>query len=125
LQQGAEGIGLLRTELLFLDAQEWPSSALQASFLGPILAPLAGRVATVRLLDFGGDKTPPFLHGATGRGIELLLEAPHALKAQLAAIVVAGRNVELRILVPMVTSPEQIRAVGDVLGQVFDGRGAR
>ena len=124
LQQGAEGIGLLRTELLFLDSQEWPSSALQASFLSPILAPLSGRVATVRLLDFGGDKTPPFLRGSTARGIELLLEAPEALKAQLAAIVDAVRNVELRILVPMVTSPEQIRAVRDVLAQVLDGRGA-
>jgi phosphoenolpyruvate-protein phosphotransferase len=124
LQQGAEGIGLLRTELLFLDSQEWPPSALQASFLSPILAPLAGRVATVRLLDFGGDKTPPFLRGATGRGIELLLAAPDALKAQLAAIVEAGRNVELRILVPMVTSHEQIRAVRDALAQVLDGRGA-
>jgi len=73
LDQGAEGIGMLRTELLFLDSKAWPDQRQQATFLGLILAPLTGRVATVRLLDFGGDKTPPFLRGATARGIELLL----------------------------------------------------
>ena len=104
LDQGAEGVGLLRTELLFLDARGWPQQAEQAAFLSPILAPLTGRIATVRLLDFGGDKTPPFLRGATGRGVELLLESPDALKAQLASILDAGADVKLRILVPMVSA---------------------
>ena len=122
LDQGAEGIGLLRTELLFLDSQAWPAQAQQATFLGLILAPLTGRVATVRLLDFGGDKTPPFLRGAAGRGIELLLEAPQALKAQLAAILEAGADVNLRILIPMVTSPQQVTAVRQVLSSVLAGR---
>jgi phosphoenolpyruvate-protein kinase (PTS system EI component) len=122
LEQGAEGVGLLRTELLFLDAQAWPAFADQASFLSLILAPLSGRVATVRLLDFGGDKTPPFLRGAAGRGIELQLEFPDALSTQLAAIVDAGSNVQLRILIPMVTSPEQVHAVREVLATVLAGR---
>jgi phosphoenolpyruvate-protein phosphotransferase len=122
LEQGAEGIGLLRTELLFLDSQAWPGQAQQATFLGLILAPLTGRVVTVRLLDFGGDKTPPFLRGATGRGIELLLEAPEALKSQLAAIVEAGSDVKLRVLIPMVTSPQQVTAVRRALGSVLAGR---
>lgn len=122
LKQGAEGVGLLRTELLFLDTQAWPTFAEQASFLGLILAPLKGRIATVRLLDFGGDKTPPFLLGAGGRGIELLLQAPDALGAQLAAITDAGTKVKLRILIPMVTNPEQVRAVRETLATVLDGR---
>jgi len=122
LEQGAEGVGLLRTELLFLDSQAWPAQAQQATFLGLILAPLTGRVATIRLLDFGGDKTPPFLRGATSRGIELLLEAPEALKAQLAAIVGAGAEVKLRILIPMVTSPAQVRAVRQALSAILAGR---
>ncbi len=124
LEQGAEGVGLLRTELLFLDAQRWPTFAQQTSFLSLILASLTGRIATVRLLDFGGDKTPPFLQGSVDRGIELLLQAPDALRAQLAAITDAGTNVKLRILIPMVTSPEQVRAVHDMLGAVLDGRPA-
>jgi phosphoenolpyruvate-protein phosphotransferase len=122
LAQGAEGVGLLRTELLYLDAQGWPTESQQASFLRPILAPLSGRIATVRLLDFGGDKTPPFLHGATGRGIELLLASPEALRAQLSAIVSAGALTRLRILVPMVTGPAQISAVREVLATVVDGQ---
>jgi phosphoenolpyruvate-protein phosphotransferase len=122
LQQGAEGVGLLRTELLFLNAQAWPTFAEHASFLSLILAPLKGRIATVRLLDFGGDKTPPFLRGAAGRGIELQLESPDALRTQLAAIVDAGSNVKLRILIPMVSNPEQVRAVRKMLPTVLPGR---
>ncbi len=124
LAQGAEGVGLLRTELLYLEARGWPTEAQQSSFLRIILAPLAGRVATVRLLDFGGDKTPPFLEGAEGRGIELLLESPEALTTQLAAILTAGADTKLRILIPMVTSPDQVRAVHEVLGSVLRGRPA-
>jgi phosphoenolpyruvate-protein kinase (PTS system EI component) len=124
LEQGAEGIGLLRTELLFLDARAWPPLRQQSTFLTLILAPLTGRTATVRLFDFGGDKTPPFLRGTTERGIELLLEAPEALTVHLSAIVDAGGDVKLRILVPMVTKPEQMRAVREVLTTVLDGRPA-
>jgi multiphosphoryl transfer protein len=124
LEQGAEGVGLLRTELHFLDAQAWPTFDEQRSFLRLILAPLAGRIATVRLLDFGGDKTPPFLHAARDRGIELLLQAPEALRAQLAAIADAGANVKLRILIPMVTNSDQVRMVHAMLGAVLDGRPA-
>jgi phosphoenolpyruvate-protein kinase (PTS system EI component) len=122
MEQGAEGIGLLRSELTFLDAAGWPSFAKQVAFLNLILARIAGRTATVRLLDFGGDKTPPFLRGTDLRGIELLLEAPDALTTQLAAIVEAGRDVKLRILVPMVSSVEQIRSVRHALNLVLDGR---
>jgi len=121
LEQGAEGVGLLRTELLFLDAHAWPTRAQHASFLRRILAPLADLVVTVRLLDFGGDKTPPFLRGTANRGIDLLLESPDALKDQLAAILEAGGKARLRILVPMVTSPDQLRRVRQLLGTLLDG----
>ena len=124
LAQGAEGVGLLRTELLFLDAAEWPSRAQQVTFLEPILAELAGLTATVRLLDFGGDKTPPFLSGTHERGIELMLRAPDALRAQLSAIVEAGSKTELRILVPMITTAAQMREVRSALMAVLDGRPA-
>ncbi len=122
LAQGAEGVGLLRTELLFLDAEHWPSRSQHARFLTPILARLGGRTATVRLLDFGGDKTPPFLRGATERGVELLLRSPEALHDQLAAIVDAGAGTRLRVLIPMVTSVDQVRAVRAVLVEVSGQR---
>jgi phosphoenolpyruvate-protein kinase (PTS system EI component) len=123
-EQGAEGVGLLRTELGFLDAPDWPSPAQQLAILKPILGRLKGEIATVRLLDFGGDKTPPFLVGSTGRGVELLLESPDALRTQLRAIVDAGADTKLRILIPMVTSPDQVRAVHEVLGSLLGARPA-
>jgi phosphoenolpyruvate-protein kinase (PTS system EI component) len=123
-EQGAEGVGLLRTELTFLDATGWPSLAQQKAFLAPILDRLSGQTATVRLFDFGGDKTPPFLQGAKDRGIDLLLQAPDALRAQLAAIIDAGAKTRLRILVPMVTKPDQLHSVRQALATVLDGRPA-
>ena len=118
LQQGAEGVGLLRTELSFLDARAWPTASQHVRFLEPLLSQLGGRVATVRLLDFGGDKTPPFLAAAHERGIELMLAAPEALEAQLEAVVEAGQATRLRILVPMVTGLEQVLAVRQALRRV-------
>jgi phosphoenolpyruvate-protein kinase (PTS system EI component) len=118
LVAGAEGVGLLRTELAFLEAAGWPTRADHERTLGPVLAALTGQVATVRLLDFGGDKTPPFLRGSSGRGIELLLAAPEALAAQVAAIAATAGGVELRVLVPMVTEAAQLNAVRDLLGGV-------
>lgn len=114
-EQGAEGIGLLRTELPFLDANEWPSVRRQVEFLAPVLGTLQSRPATVRLFDFGADKTPPFLRGTTARGIDLLLESPSALRCQLTAILEAAHDADVRILVPMVTTAEQLRTIRKAL----------
>ncbi len=105
LRRGAEGIGLVRTELAFLDADGWPTEAEHYAALAPVLAPLEGRIATVRTLDFGADKTPAFLRGHGGRGIALMLEHEDALVAQLAAILRAGAGTKLRIMLPLVESP--------------------
>jgi phosphoenolpyruvate-protein kinase (PTS system EI component) len=110
LAAGAEGVGLLRTELGFLDAASWPGETQHRAVIAPVLSGLAGRTATVRVLDFGADKTPPFLAGTRQRGLELLLDHPDALDAQLRAILDAGRDCELRILLPVVESAEQVRA---------------
>ena len=75
---GAEGIGLLRTELAFLHARDWPTEAEHSAALASILAGLGDRPAVVRVLDFGADKSPPFLNDVPQRGIELLLAHPEA-----------------------------------------------
>jgi phosphoenolpyruvate-protein kinase (PTS system EI component) len=108
LRAGAEGIGLLRTELAFLDATEWPTEQQHAEALRPVLAGLGRRPAIVRVLDFGVDKSPPFLHDVAERGIELLLDHPDAFIAQLRAIVLASREHDIRILLPMVDQPDQV-----------------
>jgi phosphoenolpyruvate-protein kinase (PTS system EI component) len=112
LAGGADGIGLLRTELAFLDADDWPGEAVHRRLLDAVAAALGPRrTLTVRLLDFGGDKTPPFLRGEPARGIGLLLAHPDALHAQLRAIAAIAEAVDLRVLLPLVATPEQVDAV--------------
>jgi phosphoenolpyruvate-protein kinase (PTS system EI component) len=111
----ADGVGLLRTELAFLEATAWPAQADHEAALAPLLALLPGRITTVRVLDFGEDKTPPFLSGTTERGLGLLLERPEHLAAQLRALLRAAADTELRVLLPLVESAHQVRAVRALL----------
>jgi multiphosphoryl transfer protein len=110
LRAGAEGVGLLRTELAFLDSHDWPSEEDHRRALTPLLGLLRGRPATVRVLDFGADKSPPFLRGTVVRGTALLLAHPDALDAQLRAILDAGRDTRLRVLFPMIASADELAA---------------
>jgi len=111
----ADGIGLLRTELAFLEASAWPTEADHERALAPLLALLPGRIATVRVLDFGEDKTPPFLHGTVQRGLALLLDHPEQLASQLRALLRAAAAAELRVLLPLVESAHQMRSVRALL----------
>jgi phosphoenolpyruvate-protein kinase (PTS system EI component) len=97
---GAEGAGLVRTELPFLTAPDWPGEAAHLAALRPVLGPLAGLTATVRTLDFAPDKLPPFLNGRSYPG----QPPPEALAAQLSAIVTAAAETRLRVMLPMVQS---------------------
>jgi multiphosphoryl transfer protein len=110
---GAEGAGLVRTELPFLTAAGWPDESAHAAALRPVLEPLAGRVATVRTLDFAPDKLPPFLSGRSYPG----QPPPDALAAQLRAIVAAGAATRLRVMLPMVQSAAQVREARALLPQ--------
>ncbi len=98
-------------ELAFLEASAWPTEDEHFAALAPALAPLRGLVATVRTLDFGADKTPPFLAGITDRGLTLMLSHPAELEKQLRAIVRAAEGTQLRVLLPLVESAEQVRTV--------------
>jgi multiphosphoryl transfer protein len=124
LEAGAEGVGLLRTELAFLDAAGWPSEEQHQRVLRPTLEAIGDRLATVRVLDFGGDKSPPFLTGASERGIELLLRDPESLEAQLRAILRAGAEARLRVLLPLVAGPDQVRAAREALSRSAEATGS-
>lgn len=108
LRTGAEGVGLLRTELAFLDVADWPSEQQHAEALEPILAGLKDKPAVVRVLDFGADKAPPFLCDVAQRGLGLLLDHLDGLIPQLRAIVHASQRHDIRILLPMVDGPGQL-----------------
>jgi len=115
LDCAAEGLGLVRTELAFLDASAWPTEEQHREALAATLSVFSGHVVTVRTLDFGADKTPPFLHGRGGRGVALTLEHEDALEAQFAGILRAAAGTKLRIMLPLVESPVEVVAARRVL----------
>ena len=108
--RGSSRAGLIRTEIPFVGAAGWPSEADHRAALDPLLGLLAGRPAVVRLLDFSGDKIPPFLAGTQG-GLDVLLAQPEALGDQLRAALASGRDTELKIMVPMVARLDQLAQV--------------
>jgi phosphoenolpyruvate-protein kinase (PTS system EI component) len=118
LADGAAGVGLLRTEIPFTGARGWPTRDDHLAQLRPVLGLLAGRKAVVRLLDFSGDKVPPF-PGA--EGLRALLDAPGALRDQLAAILEAGAGADLAIMIPMVRSLDEVERVRGELASVANG----
>jgi phosphoenolpyruvate-protein kinase (PTS system EI component) len=108
LANGAAGVGLLRTEIPFTRAAGWPDRAAHLAALTPVLGLLGGKRAVVRLLDFSGDKIPPFPGAA---GLPAFLRAPGALAAQLSAILQAGAGTGLSIMIPMVRAVEEVDLV--------------
>ena len=116
LSGGAAGVGLLRTEIPFTGASGWPSQADHLARLTPVLSLLAGRPAVVRLLDFSGDKIPPFLADEEP-GLAALLGAPEALRDQLRAILLAGADTQLAVLIPMVKDLDEVAQVRAALAK--------
>jgi len=129
LAAGAEGVGLLRTEIPFMQAHDWPREDEHLAQLTPILNLLAGRPAAVRLLDFSGDKVPPFLRtepspAAGSAGLAALLAHPAALGRQLRAVLTAGRSAQVAILIPMVSARTEVAAVREALAEAAAEMGA-
>ena len=110
---GAAGVGLLRTELLFADRQAAPSERDQMAALLTVVQIARGKPVTARLWDAGGDKPLPWLPPRTtdARGAALLFEHPAVLDAQVAAIAHAAERARVRILIPMTRHAEDVRAV--------------
>ena len=130
-QAGAAGIGLLRSEFLFMNREDLPDEDAQADHYRTIVEAMAGDTVTIRVLDWGGEKEldssdgdgiqpgPAEANPALGmRGIRLLLRRPDLFEAQLAAILRAATAGPVRILLPMVTSLAEVRAAREVLERV-------
>ncbi|MGC6399464.1 phosphoenolpyruvate--protein phosphotransferase [Sphingomonas sp. FW199] len=119
---GAEGCGLLRTEFLFLDRASPPDRHEQAALYRAIAAAMPGRPVIVRLLDIGGDKPASYVdlpveeNPALGlRGIRVGLAHPELLSEQIAGIVAATADHDLRIMVPMVAHLDELMAVRELV----------
>jgi phosphotransferase system enzyme I (PtsI) len=132
-QAGAQGIGLLRSEFLFMNREDLPGEDDQFAAYGPIVEAMNGDPVTIRVLDWGGEKDMQALaagvephhagpNPALGlRGIRMLLKRPELLEAQFAAILrvaAAAPDGVVRVLLPMVTVPEEVKAAREIYERV-------
>lgn len=118
LAAGAEGVGLLRTEFLFMNREDLPDEDTQYEALAEIVTGMAGRMVTIRTLDVGGEKLAFSLgdqmaesqNPALGlRAIRLSLKERGLLETQLCAILRAGALGPVRILLPLITTTQEVR----------------
>ncbi|MDI1435045.1 phosphoenolpyruvate--protein phosphotransferase [Polyangium sorediatum] len=123
-EAGAFGIGLLRTEMFFLDRGDAPGEDEQADLYAEVLAAFPGAPVVIRTLDAGGDKRLPWLHVPPEenpylglRGIRLSLDRPDLLETQLRAILRAGRGRDVRLMIPMVSTATEIEATKAALAR--------
>lgn len=132
LDYGAEGVGLLRTEFLYLERVTAPSEEEQLAAYKAIAEVLGTRPLIVRTLDVGGDKPLPYASAefSTGleleqeanpflgwRGIRLCLDCPGLLKTQLRAILRASPGHQIKVMFPMVASVAEVRAAREILAE--------
>ncbi|GAB4447176.1 MAG: hypothetical protein OHK0015_51040 [Chloroflexi bacterium OHK40] len=122
---GAEGVGLLRTELLFMDRATAPGEDEQLTLYRQIADVLDGRPLVIRTLDIGGDKPVPYLrqppeqNPALGvRGVRLGRSEPELLRAQVRAIWRIGPGRPVKVMFPMVTSLEEVRWLRSLVAEV-------
>jgi phosphocarrier protein FPr len=128
---GAEGVGLLRTEFLYLDRVEPPTEEEQYRAYSQMVKALGGLPLIIRTIDIGGDKNVPYLQlpledtSFMGiRGIRLCLAKPELFQPQLRAIYRAAQHGPVKIMFPMISTLEDLNAAKDMAEQVRQKLGA-
>ncbi len=116
MENGAEGVGLLRTEFVYLANKEMPSEDQQTASLAAVLKELGPGPVVIRTPDVGADKPLAYLEAAEEhnpflgvRGLRLSFRYPEFFRSNLKAILRAGVAHDVWIMFPMVTSPEEMR----------------
>jgi phosphotransferase system enzyme I (PtsP) len=122
---GAQGVGLYRTEIPFLSHRDFPSEEDQYSLYSRVVEGMAGKPVTIRTLDIGADKYPTYMRSVAAepnpflgwRSIRISLEVEEIFKTQLRAILRAGDLGRVRMLIPMISSLEEIQKVKEILAE--------
>ncbi|MFD1885290.1 phosphoenolpyruvate--protein phosphotransferase [Paenibacillus wenxiniae] len=133
LKHGAEGVGLFRTEFMYMDRHALPTEQEQFDIYRVVAQKAGGEPIVIRTLDIGGDKEldyfelpeeeNPFLGY---RAIRICLDHRDMFKTQLRAILRASAHGKVKIMYPMISSLEELRSAGDVLDEAkreLDGEG--
>ena len=125
VNHGADGIGLLRTEFLYLEESQPPSEEKQYRAYREIFDVMAGRPIIVRTLDIGGDKPPSYLSFPNEtnpflgwRAIRISLDEPDLFKTQIRAILRAAVGHNVRIMFPMVSDLGELRCAREIIETV-------
>lgn len=118
LENDAEGIGLFRSEFLYLEKEDYPTEEEQFSVYKTVAETMAGKKVIIRTLDIGADKQAPYFHlkkeenPAMGlRAIRICLTRPDIFKTQLRAVFRAAAYGDLAIMYPMIISVEEVRKI--------------
>jgi phosphoenolpyruvate-protein phosphotransferase (PTS system enzyme I) len=124
LSWGAEGVGLFRTEFLFMERSELPSEDEQYEAYSEVARVFDDKPVIVRTLDVGGDKELPGVDQPEEdnpflgwRGIRMSLDVPELFKPQLRAILRAAAHGNLKIMFPMVADVQELRAAKKILSE--------
>lgn len=124
-EQGAEGVGLFRTEFLFMERTEAPDEEEQVAAYTAAATAMNGHPVIIRTLDVGGDKPIPYLPNTKEenpflghRGIRNWLDAPALARPQLRAICRASHIYALKIMFPMVSTVEEVRRAKQLVAEV-------
>lgn len=122
LGHDAEAIGLFRSEFLFMDATELPSEEEQFQAYRKVATALKGAPVIIRTLDVGGDKEIPYLHMEKEenpfmgyRAVRYCLDNADQYKVQLRALLRASAFGDIKIMIPLVTCVEEVRAVKELV----------
>jgi phosphotransferase system enzyme I (PtsI) len=122
---GAEGVGLFRTENLFLDDLKPPKESFQQEYYLAMAEMLTPKPLVIRLFDIGGDKLiySPVKEPNPNlgwRGVRILIDVPEILDAQLQAIVRANIHGNIDLMIPMISSIEEIEYIKQRLNQYYN-----
>ncbi len=125
LENDGEGIGLFRSEFLYMDRTQMPSEEEQYEAYKQVLTDMGDKPVIIRTLDVGGDKQLSYLNMPKEenpflgwRAVRYCLDTPDVFKVQLRALLRAGVHGNLRIMVPMISHLEQFRAVKALVAEV-------
>jgi phosphoenolpyruvate-protein phosphotransferase (PTS system enzyme I) len=126
-ESGAEGIGLFRTEFLYMNRTNLPDENEQFQTYKSVVSSMAPHPVTIRTLDVGGDKNLPYLYMPEeenpflgSRGIRVSLKRPEVLKTQLKAILRASSYGKVRIVYPVISTTEEVDQVNAILQAAKD-----
>lgn len=125
LEYGAEGVGLFRTEFLFLDRETAPTEEEQLAAYRQVAETMAGKPLIIRTLDVGGDKPLPYIDLGEEdnpflgwRGIRFCLDQPGIFKPQLRAILRASSGHNIKLMFPMIGALDEVVAAKKLLDEV-------